>query len=171
MKNLSTKIGQGFPVYFPSHPCPTLKISPYPPKTTNHLHKMNVSTRAFAVLSMAAAVGDRVKTHGHTDNIRGAGYALETAALDAASKYPTASLSKNISKIAISVIRLLSGPLDPQELLSMLLAGLSDIQAQCNPKRYDLVESVIIPARTCLDFYPGDIDHEAAFTRYLAWAS
>jgi hypothetical protein len=132
---------------------------------------MTPSIKVFATLSMAAAVGDRIKTHGHTENIRGTGSALETAALDASRKYPNAGLNKNVSKIADSVIRLLSGPLDPQELLSMLLAGLTDIYAKCNPSRHEILDSVIYAAQACLDFYPDDIDHEAAFDRYCAWVA
>lgn len=132
---------------------------------------MKPAVKVFATLALSAAVGERIKKHGHTIDVRGAGLALERAVFEAIRKYPAAGIEKNIDKIADTVTSLLSGPLDPQELLSILVAGLSDIYAKCNPARHEIIDSVIYAAQACLDFYPNDIDHESAFKRYERWCA
>ena len=132
---------------------------------------MNTQTKVLATLSMAAAVGQKIESMGIDINLTGAGKALKDIGFESARAYPAASVEKNVDKIADAVIRLLNGPLDPRDMLSMLLAGLSDIYAKINHDRRYIIDPVIYAAQACLDFYPGDVDHEAAFSRYLEWIS
>jgi len=133
---------------------------------------LNAATKVFATLSLSAALGKKIESTATTENLRGAGIALKFAGHEATGKYPAASLSvKNINDIINAVGNLVSRPMRPQEILSMLIAGLGDIHAKCNPARHELLDSVICTAQTCLDFFPDDIDHEAAFDRYLEWIS
>lgn len=131
---------------------------------------MKPATKVFATLSMAAAVGAKISIIGETQDIRGAGTALEGSGYEAAGKYPYPGLSeKKIEVICDSVKRMLPIPIEPQEILSILMAGLVDIYAKCNPARHELLDPVFYAAQACLDFYPDDVDHEKAFGRYETW--
>lgn len=130
---------------------------------------MSTQTKILSTLSMAAAVGQKIESMETDQNLHGAGSALKEIGFESARAYPTAGVDKNVDLIADAVIRLLNGPLDPRDMLSMLIAGLTDIHAKINPARRCLIDPVIYAAQACLDFYQGDVDHEAAFCRYLEW--
>lgn len=130
---------------------------------------MNTQTKVLSTLSMASAVGKKIEMVEHDPNLVGAGQALSRVGFESSRAYPAASVEKNVDKIADAVIRLLDGPLLPADMLSMLIAGLIDIHARIKHARRILIDPVIYAAQTCLDFYPCDVDHEAAFNRYLEW--
>lgn len=130
---------------------------------------MNTQTKVLATLSMAAAVGKKIETMETDPNLIGAGEALSKISFESARAYPTASVEKNVDKIADAVARLLYGPLDPRDILSMLIAGLTDIHAKIAPARRGLIDPVIYAAQACLDFYQDDVDYEVVFTRYCEW--
>lgn len=132
---------------------------------------MKPTTKVFATLSLSAAVGKKISLSGETENIRGAGVALMDAGHEATTLYPAAGVEKQINKIMLAVNSLIFKPMDPQEILSMLMAGLSDIYAKCNPDRHEILDSVIYSAQACLDFYHDGIDHEKAYLRYNEWCA
>lgn len=153
---------------------------------------MNTSTKVFATLALSAAVGEKIKNT-ESGELSEAGEKLRSAGFIATGAYPSAALTvKKTEAIADAVMRLLSTPLEPPDILSMLVAGLVDIRAKCKPSRYALIDPVLSSARSCLDIYDDlfwadnhslfmmlrnkedvkkrdEIDHEAAFYRYLAW--
>ncbi len=130
---------------------------------------MNTSTKVFATLALSAAVGQKIKNQG-SGELAEAGETLRSAGFIATGAYPSASLTpKKTEAIANAVMRLLSTPLEQQDILSMLVAGLVDIRAKCKPERHILIDPVIDAAQACLDLYGEDIDHDAAFERYCAW--
>ena len=130
---------------------------------------MNTSTKVFATLALSAAVGQKIKNQG-SGELAEAGETLRSAGFIATGAYPAASLTlKKAEAISDSVMRLLSTPLEPPDILSMLVAGLIDIRAKCKPERYALIDPVINSAQACSDLYKEEIDHEAAFERYCAW--
>jgi hypothetical protein len=131
---------------------------------------MNTQTKILATLSMAAAAGQKIEAMKNTPELKGAGTALKEIGFESSRAYPAAGVEKNVDRIADAVIRLLDGPLDPRDMLSMLIAGLTDIHAKVRHERKALIDPVIYAAQACLDFYPDDdVDHEAAFERYLEW--
>ena len=130
---------------------------------------MNTSTKVFATLALSAAVGEKIKTT-EAGELSEAGEKLRSAGFIATGAYPSAPLTgKKTEDIANAVMRLLSKPLQPYDILSMLIAGLIDIRAKCKPERYALIDPVVDAAQACLDLYGEDIDHDAAFDRYCAW--
>ena len=130
---------------------------------------MNTSTKVFATLALSAAVGQKIKNT-ESGELADAGEKLRSAGFIATGAYPSAHLSgKKTDDIANAVMRLLSKPLQPYDILSMLIAGLIDIRAKCKPERYALIDPVVDAAQACLDLYGEDIDHDAAFDRYCAW--
>ena len=130
---------------------------------------MNTSTKVFATLALSASVGQKIKNQG-SGELAGAGEKLRSAGFIATGAYPSASLTlKKTEAIADAVMRLLSTPLEPQYILSMLVAGLIDIRVKCKPERYALIDPVVDAAQACLDLYREDIDHDVAFERYCAW--
>ena len=130
---------------------------------------MNTSTKVFATLALSAAVGEKIKNQ-ESGELGEAGEKLRSAGFIATGAYPSATLTKNKTEsIADAVMRLLSTPLEPQDILSMLIAGLIDIRAKCKPERYSLIDPVVDAVQACLYLYKEDIDHDAAFERYCAW--
>ena len=130
---------------------------------------MNTSTKVFATLALSAAVGEKIKNT-ESGGLADAGEKLRYAGFVATWAYPSAPLTaKKIEAIADAVMRLLSTPLEPPDILSMLIAGLVDILAKCKPERYALLDPVVDAAQACLDIYDDDTDHNAAFDRYCAW--
>lgn len=130
---------------------------------------MNTSTKVFATLALSAAVGEKIKNTG-SGELAEAGEKLRSAWFIATGAYPSAHLTeKKTEDIENAVMRLLSKPLQPYDILSMLIAGLIDIRAKCKPERYALIDPVVAAAQACLDLYGEDIDHDAAFDRYCAW--
>ena len=133
------------------------------------MRDMNTSTKVFATLALSAAVGEKIKNT-ESGELSAAGEKLRSAWFIATGSYPSVHLSeKKTDAIADAVMRLLSTPLEPQDILSMLVEGLIDIRAKCKPERYSLIDPVVDAAQACLDLYGEDIDHEAAFERYCAW--
>jgi len=131
---------------------------------------MNTSTKIFATLSLSAAVGEKIKKTEKGQKLVEAGENLRSAGYIATGAYPYAKLSKRkTNEIADAVMRLLSSPMLPPEIISMLLAGLIDIRAKCNSERHKLIDPVIDACQACLDLYSDDIDHEAAWERYQEW--
>ena len=130
---------------------------------------MNTSTKVFATLALSAAVGEKIKNT-ESGELADAGEKLRSAGFIATGAYPSASLTpKKTEAIADAVMRLLSTPLEPQYILSMLVAGLIDIRAKCKPERYSLIDPVVDAIQACLYLYIEDIDHDSAFDRYCAW--
>ena len=133
---------------------------------------MKPSVKIFAMLSLSAAVGDKmVKVCKSKDKID-AGRKLHDAGCLAAKLYPYTALSpKKVDDIGKSVEALICVPMTPPEILSILLAGLIDIRAKCNPGRHATLDPVIDNAQLCVDLYDDDIDHELAYERYIEWVS
>ena len=136
---------------------------------------MNTSTKVFATLALSAAVGQKIKNQ-ESGELADAGENLRSAGFIATGAYPSAHLSvKKTEDIANAVMRLLSKPLQPYDILSMLVAGLIDIRAKCKPERYVLIDPVVDAAQECLDLYEGNgpsiilVAHVAAYERYCAW--
>jgi len=130
---------------------------------------MNTSTKVFATLALSAAVGQKIKNQ-ESGELAEAGEKLLSAGFIATCAYPSAPLTgKKTENIANAVMRLLSTQLEPQDILSMIVAGLIDIRAKCKPERYALIDPVVAAAQACLDLYGEDIDHGSAFDRYCAW--
>ena len=130
---------------------------------------MNTSTKVFATLALSAAVGKKIKNQ-ESGELADVGEKLLSAGFIATCAYPSAHLTgKKTEAIANAVMRLLSTPLEPPDILSMLVAGLIDIRAKCKPERYALIDPVVDAAQACLDLYVEDIGHDAAFDRYCAW--
>ncbi len=139
---------------------------------------MNTSTKVFVTLALSAEVGEKIKTT-ETGELYDAGEKLRSAGFIATRAYPSAPLTaKKIEEIADAVMRLLSTPLEPPDISSMLIAGLIDIRAKCNPERHIFIDPVVDAAQDCIDIYDNlfwqdnpalFIDHDAAFKRYCAW--
>ena len=130
---------------------------------------MNTSTKVFATLALSAAVGEKIKTT-ESGELSEAGEKLRSAGVIATGAYPSAPLTaKKPEAISDAVMRLLSTPLEPQDILSMLVAGLVDIRAKCKPERHRLIDPIIRSVQACLDIYDDETDHDAAFDRYCAW--
>jgi hypothetical protein len=152
---------------------------------------MNTSTKVFATLALSAAVGEKIKNT-ESGYLSEAGEKLRSAGFIATGAYPSAHLTeKKTEDIENAVMRLLSKPLQPYDILSMLIAGLIDIRAKCKPERYALIDPVVAAAQDCIDIYDDlfwqdnhalfmmlhtkevknrkAVDHDAAFDRYCAW--
>ena len=136
---------------------------------------MNTSTKVFATLALSAAVGEKIKNT-EIGELAEAGEKLRFAGFIATRAYPSAPLTKKKTEaIAGAVMRLLSKPLQPYDILSMLVAGLIDIRAKCKQERYMLIDPVVDAAQECLDLYEGNgpsiilVAHVAAYERYCAW--
>lgn len=152
---------------------------------------MNTSTKVFATLALSAAVGQKIKNQ-ESGELAEAGEKLRSAGFVATGAYPSAPLTgKKTEDIADAVMRLLSTPLEPPDILSMLIAGLVDIRAKCKPSRYALIDHVVAAAQACIDLYDDlfwqenhaafmifsnkelkireEINHDAAYERYCAW--
>jgi len=136
---------------------------------------MNTSTKVFATLALSAAVGEKIKNT-ESGELAEAGEKLRSAGFIATGAYPSAHLSeKKTEDIANAVMRLLSKPLQPYDILSMLIAGLIDIRAKCKHGRYSLIDPIVAAAQECLDLYEGNgpsiilVAHVAAYERYCAW--
>lgn len=137
---------------------------------------MNSSTRIFATLSLAAATGKKIQNIGKVEHDKKAqrlGRELQLVGRYAVHRYPAGDFTpQKIMDIYDSVVALISGPTDPPVILSMLIAGLSDIIATCDKKRRKLIERVINGAQECLDIYPfADTDHDAAWAQYERWVA
>ena len=133
---------------------------------------MTPSTKIFATLSLSAAVGKKIQRLETCKHKQALGESLYAAGYEATGKYPYSPLSpKKISQIVDAVESLLSGPTEPQIILSMIIAGLVDIHAKCKLERKIIIDPVIYCAQACLDAYPGEVDHEKAFERYGDWAA
>lgn len=134
---------------------------------------MNPSTKIFATLSLAAAVGKKIQTMKMSNlDQKALGGSLCDVSREAAGLYPFPTLSvSKIVQVFNAVSGLLSGPTEPQVILSMLIAGLVDIHAKCKPERQRIIDPVIYCAQACLDAYTDEMDHDAAFERYQRWAA
>ena len=133
---------------------------------------MNPSTKIFATLSLSAAVDKKINRLEECKHKQALGESLYAAGYEATGKYPYSTLSqKKISQIVEAVESLLSGPTEPQIILSMIIAGLVDIHAKCKLERKIIIYPVIYCAQACLDAYHVEIDHEKAFERYERWAA
>ena len=152
---------------------------------------MNTSTKIFATLSLSAAVGQKIQDMNESETLNALGASLYDVGYKATGKYPYPALSKNkTNQILYAVESLLSRPFEPPDILSMLIAGLIDIRAKCKPERYALIDPVVAAAQDCLNIYDDlfwldnhalfmlthkdakikkEIDHDAAFERYLSW--
>ena len=136
---------------------------------------MNTSTKVFATLALSAAVGKKIKSQ-ESGELSDAGEKLRSAGFIATGAYPSAPLTgKKTEDIANAVMRLLSKPLQPYDILSILIAGLIDIRAKCKPERHILIDPVVDAAQDCLDLYESNgpsiilVAHVAAYERYCAW--
>ena len=131
---------------------------------------MNPSTKIFATLSLSAAVGKKIQNMGESKTLKALGESLYNAGYESTGKYqyPTLSASKT-RQILDAVGRMLNSAVEPPEILSMLIAGLTDIYAKVKPGRQDIIDPVIYCAQACLDAYDYEPDHTAAWDRYQAW--
>lgn len=137
---------------------------------------MNPSTKVFATLSLAAAIGKKTETMGKgicDDEIKNRGKRLHDAGYSASEKYPFQGLTiKKIIQIGDAVKGLLGGKQTQYSVISMVIAGLVDIRAKCNPDRWPLIDPVIDCAKDCLDLFQADEQADIdAFERYQEWAS
>lgn len=132
---------------------------------------MNPAVKVFATLALSAAVGEKIKNVRESKYKIEAGEKLRAAGYKATGLYPYQALSaKKVDQIGQAVENLLNEPMEPQEIISMLLAGLSDICAHIKSERIEIINPVIDELRACLDLY-DDPDHVQAFERYERWAS
>ncbi len=134
------------------------------------------STKVFATLALAAATGKKIHSLGVAENDKKAmrlGRELQLCGKYASKRYPAEKFTPwRILAIYDSVSALINGPEDPEKILSMLLAGLSDIVPGCDTRRRVQIEDIISSAQACLDMYPmADDDHESAFERYERWVA
>nr|WP_321399403.1 hypothetical protein [uncultured Desulfobacter sp.] len=133
-------------------------------------------SKTFATLSLAAATGKKIYEIVKVERDKKAmrlGRCLQLTGKYVAARYPSDSLTPSkIMSVYYSAIGLVSGPTEPTAILSMIIAGLSDISAKSDKKRKKLVDQVIKDAQACLDMYPlADIDHNAAWAQYERWAA
>jgi len=130
---------------------------------------MNTSTKIFATLALSAAVGEKIKKINESGIKYDAGERLREAGHIATGLYPYHHLSgKKIEAVGRAVENLLNEPMEPQDIMSMLLAGLSDICAFAKHDRVKIINPVISELQFCLDLH-DEIDHELAFSRYQKW--
>lgn len=133
---------------------------------------MSPSTKVFATLSLAAAVGQKIQNMGSNETIKALGKSLYDVGYEATGKYPYPALSTSkTTQILDAVDALLNSPLGPPEILSRLVAGLVDIHAKCKQDRKEIIDPVIYCAQACLDAYPDEVDHEAAWKAYQRWTA
>lgn len=133
---------------------------------------MNPSTKVFATLSLSAAVGKKIQTVDESKTLKALGESLYNAGYEATGKYPYPALSSSKTRQIINAVGvMLHSPLEPPEILSMLIAGLTDIYAKVKPGRQDIIDPVIYCAQACLDAYPDEPDHCAAWERYQKWVA
>lgn len=135
---------------------------------------MTPSTKVFATLSLAAAVGQKIQdleTDKESD-LSVVGKALYDAGFTATGLYPYSRFTASkTNQVLDAVESLLNRPLEPPEILSRLIAGLVDIRAECNPERHKIIDPVISRAQKCLDLYSHEPDHDAAFEDYKRWVA
>ena len=133
---------------------------------------MNPSTKIFATLSLSAAVGKKIQTMDESETLKSLGESLYDVGYEATGKYPYPALSvSKTNQILSAVETMLDSPLEPAEIISMLIAGLVDIQAKCKQERKSIIDPVIYCAQACLDAYPVEPDHAAAWNRYERWTA
>ena len=133
---------------------------------------MTPSTKIFATLSLAAAVGEKIKNMNESETHKALGGSLYDAGYEATGKYPYPALSTSKTRQILDAVEsMLSSPLEPQEILSMLIAGMVDINAKCKKERQLIIDPVIYCAQACLDAYHDEPDHDAAFERYQKWTT
>lgn len=131
---------------------------------------MTPSTKVFATLALSSAVGKKIQESEESETIKALGSSLYESGFEATDRYPYSKLTLNkIEQVLNAVESMLENPLEPPEILSMLIAGLTDIRAKVKPERKELIDPVIWCAQACLDAYAYDPDHEAAWERYLDW--
>jgi hypothetical protein len=131
---------------------------------------MKPSTKVFATLSLSAAVGKKIKIMEESEALKALGESLYNAGYEATCEYPYTTLSTSKTRQILDAVEaMLKSPLEPPEILSMLLAGLTDIYAKVKPGRQDIIDPVIYCAQACIDAYPDEPDHTAAWDRYQAW--
>lgn len=134
---------------------------------------MTPSTKVFATLSLSAAVGHKIKSMTeHDETLKALGLSLYNAGYEATGSYPYPELSlSKTEQICSAVESLLKEPANPEFILSMLIAGLVDIQAKVKKERKELIEPVIVCAQACLDSFDREPDHGAAWARYEKWVA
>ena len=133
---------------------------------------MNPSTKVFATLSLSAAVGKKIRKMEDSETLNALGESLYKAGYEATGKYPYPALSSSKTRQIINAVgAMLHSPLEPPEILSMLIAGLADIYAKVKPGRQDIIDPVIYCAQACLDAYDYEPDHTAAWERYQKWVA
>ena len=109
---------------------------------------MSPSTKIFATLSLSAAVGKKIQTIDESETRAALGESLYNVGYEATGKYPYPELTASKKQqIYDAVQSLLSGPTEPEALLSMLIAGLIDIHAKCKPARQTIANTAT-PALT-----------------------
>ena len=132
---------------------------------------MKPSVKVFATLALSAAVGEKIKFMNETPTHAAAGEKLRAAGYKATGLYPYPALSaKKTNQIGQAVEELLNEPIVPQEIISMLLAGLSDICAFVRQDKIEIINPVISELQSCLDLY-DEPDHDKAYANYMRWAS
>lgn len=132
---------------------------------------MKPATKVFATLSLSAAVGQKIMTLNESKELFCAGEVLHDIGYEATGKYPYSEITVKMFTLVMKAVGdLLKTPLKPPDLLSILIAGLTDIRAKSNHK--DIFDPVIEVAQYCLDLYPdGATDHDKAFERYMRWVA
>lgn len=132
---------------------------------------MKPAVKVFATLSLSAAVGEKIKNMQETSATIAAGEKLRAAGYKATGEYPYPAISaKKTDQIAQAVMDLLNEPMEPPAIISMLLAGLSDICAYVKPDKIKIINPVIRELQACLDLY-DEPDHDKAFEHYERWCA
>ena len=135
----------------------------------------------FSTMSLATSVGAKIVdieqkkgSSGNLDLIKKANN-LCFVGYTNTKKYPSTSMTANkIKNVGNAVKMLLGGPVDPQYVLSMVMAGLNDIEYKVSPKNKHLISEIINAVRACCDCYLDNEDDEYdgnqdALDRYNSW--
>jgi hypothetical protein len=138
---------------------------------------MNPSTKVFATLSLAAALGQIIQKSTGTDAMHWRGQKLQEAGFDAVGRYPFPPLTDSkVRQIGIKVEEICSGEnISVIETLSFLVCGLIDIRSKTNPSNWKYIDPVLKRAVWCQEFfdpkYELDEAHAKAMEDYTRWVS
>lgn len=136
--------------------------------------------RVFATLALSAAVGakiwqiEAIKGSSCNKKLMEAAENLHNVSFNSSSLYPSKSMTQErVVDIGEAVEKLLGESILPETILSMVMAGLCDIENKCSIGNKEYISVVITAIRSCIDCYlkneDDEFEDEGAFEKYNNW--
>jgi hypothetical protein len=138
---------------------------------------LNPSTKVFAILSLAAALGQIIEKSTGTEAMHWRGQKLQEAGFEAVGKYPFPPLSNSkVRQIGKKIEEVCCGEnISIIETLSFLICGLIDIRAKTNQANWKHIDPVLKRATWCMELFDPRYEmeeiHANAFEQFERWAA